>query len=128
MLDALTGVADQLRQEFPTVALGELTELIQRCRGDIDTGAPPDCIPELVYRIARVRLAEANAGHAHGGTMTTSGARRYQLVQPTPVQQPLGQHPGDAPADSDRSANDLTEDPPRPSAAAGDDAAAGFPR
>lgn len=58
MRDSLAEVTRRLHREFPAVALGEVIELTRRCRDQIDTGAPPDCIPELVERLARVRLSE----------------------------------------------------------------------
>lgn len=58
MSEPLAGVIERLYLEFPGVALTELIELVRRCRTDIDTGAPADCIPELVERLARVRLDE----------------------------------------------------------------------
>jgi hypothetical protein len=59
MREPLAGVIERLYREFPTVPLTELIELVRRCRDDIDTGAPPDCLAELVERLARARLAAA---------------------------------------------------------------------
>lgn len=58
MSDPLTGVTERLYHEYPDVALTELIDLIRRCRDDIDTGAPDDCLAELVERLARARLGE----------------------------------------------------------------------
>ena len=58
MADALSGVTERLYRDYPNVSLNELIELVRRCRNDIDTGAPEDCIPELVERLARVRLSD----------------------------------------------------------------------
>lgn len=58
MADALSGVTERLYRDYPDVSLNELIELVRRCRNDIDTGAPQDCIPELVERLARVRLSD----------------------------------------------------------------------
>ena len=58
MADALVGVTERLYRDYPNGSLGEWIELVRRYRNDIDTGAPEDCIPELVERLARVRLSD----------------------------------------------------------------------
>ncbi|HET7173799.1 MAG TPA: hypothetical protein VFI30_05935 [Nocardioidaceae bacterium] len=58
MPEPLSEVTRRLHHEFPAVPLGELIDLTRHCRAQIDTGAPEDCIPELVERLARVRLSE----------------------------------------------------------------------
>jgi len=62
MPDALVAVTERLFRDYPNVSLTELIELVRRCRNDIDTGAPEDCIPELVERLARVRLSDRAQG------------------------------------------------------------------
>jgi hypothetical protein len=61
MLDSLADVADQLHQEFPAVPLRDVIDIVRQCKDEIDTGAPADCMPELAYRMARVRLAEVTS-------------------------------------------------------------------
>ena len=52
----LARIVERLHLDHPTVSLAELNSLVRRCRRDIDTGAPEDCIPELVERLAQARL------------------------------------------------------------------------
>ena len=63
MPDAPVTVTERLFHDYPTVSCTELIEIVRRCRSDIDTGAPEDCIPELVERLARVRLSEREQGN-----------------------------------------------------------------
>lgn len=58
----LAGIVERIFHEYPAVTLAELVTLVRRCRRDIDTGAPDDCLAELVERLARVRLDEQPAG------------------------------------------------------------------
>jgi hypothetical protein len=54
--EPLVLVTQRLHGEFPYVSPAKLVDLVETCRNQIDTGAPPDCIPELVERLARIRL------------------------------------------------------------------------
>jgi len=57
-LDELLDIVSRLSQEFTTVGIGVLTSVIVDCRRDL-SGVPPTALPELVERLARVRLNEA---------------------------------------------------------------------
>jgi hypothetical protein len=57
MSDPLVAITERLHQDFPTRSLAELMELVGRCLHEIDTGVSDDCMPELVERLARARLA-----------------------------------------------------------------------
>lgn len=74
MPDSLAEVARRLHHEFPSVSLDTVIELTRHCREQIDTSAPEDCVPELVERLARVRLTERH--HQDHGTcaVTPEGA------------------------------------------------------
>ena len=69
MPDALVAITERLFSDYPNVSLGELIELVRRCRNDIDTGAPEDCIPELVERLARVRLGDLDPCNGERGNL-----------------------------------------------------------
>ena len=57
-LDELLKVVDRLSVEFATVSIGELTSVVVDCRNDL-SGVPAPALPELLERLARVRLASA---------------------------------------------------------------------
>lgn len=57
-LDELLKVIDRLSVEFATVSLGDLTAVVVDCRNDL-SGVPASALPELLERLARVRLASA---------------------------------------------------------------------
>jgi hypothetical protein len=59
-VDELLGVVDQLSGEFGTVPLGVLLDVVMGCHRDL-TRAPLGAVPELVERLARMRLAAARA-------------------------------------------------------------------
>jgi hypothetical protein len=80
MPDLLTGTIGRLRREFPQIPRRDLTAVVRRCRADIDTGAPPDCIPELVERIARVRLTELAASGSRSGLASVDHPPTRQLA------------------------------------------------
>ena len=57
-LDELLKVVDRLAVEFATVSIGDLTSVVVDCRNDL-SGVPAPALPELLERLARVRLASA---------------------------------------------------------------------
>jgi hypothetical protein len=57
-LDDLLKVVDRLSAEFATVSIGDLTSVVVDCRNDL-SGVPAPALPELLERLARVRLASA---------------------------------------------------------------------
>jgi len=57
-LDELLDIVERLSSEFATVSIGVLTSVIVECRRDL-SGVPQGALPELVERLARVRLIDA---------------------------------------------------------------------
>jgi hypothetical protein len=57
-VDKLLGVVDGLSQEFGTVPLGVLLDVVMACHRDL-ARAPLGAVPELVERLARLRLDAA---------------------------------------------------------------------
>jgi hypothetical protein len=57
-LDELLNVVERLAVEFATVSIGDLTSVVVNCRNDL-SGVPAPALPELLERLARVRLASA---------------------------------------------------------------------
>jgi hypothetical protein len=55
-LDEFLEIVDRLSSEFPTVSIGELTAVVVDCRSAL-SGVPAPALPELLERLARVRLA-----------------------------------------------------------------------
>lgn len=62
VLDDLVEVVNRLSSEFTHVSIGEVTTVVVHCRSDL-SGVPTTALPELLERLARVRLAAA-AGEA----------------------------------------------------------------
>lgn len=58
ILDEVVGVVERLSAEFATIGIGELTAVVVECRSDL-SGVPTPALPEMLERLARVRLTAA---------------------------------------------------------------------
>lgn len=54
-LDLLVETVHRLSTEFPSISTGDVTATVLECRRDL-SAVPPAAEPELVERLARVRL------------------------------------------------------------------------
>lgn len=57
-LDEVASVVERLSAEFATIGIGDLTAVVVECRSDL-SGVPTTALPELLERLARVRLTAA---------------------------------------------------------------------
>lgn len=54
--DELLDIVERLSREFTDTSAGEVTRVIIQCRQDL-SGVPVAALPEMVERLARVRLS-----------------------------------------------------------------------
>ena len=54
-VDLLVETVQRLRTEFPSISTGDVLATVMQCRHDL-SAVPPAAEPELIERLARVRL------------------------------------------------------------------------